>query len=560
VLVVDDSPANIEMLSLFLQKDYRVKIANSGKKALEVANSPIPPALILLDVMMPEMSGFDVCLELKKNPATQKIPVIFVTAKGDASDITNGFKVGGVDYITKPISSAVVRARVRIHLALSDQNKALEGLVVERTRQLQKVHQTIQRMNAELELQVEKRTAELSAANQALARASRLKDEFLSSMSHELRTPLTAILNISEALQEEVYGPLNEKQLKSMRTVEDSGRHLLGLINDILDLSKIEAGRFELQIDEFSLNLVFQGSVQLVNELAKTKSQIITTSCQPENLILRADSRRIKQMVVNLLSNAIKFTPFGGMIGLSAEADKVSQIVRITVMDNGIGISEEDIQKLFQPFIQLDSSLARQQAGTGLGLALVRSMANLHGGSVTVNSTPGKGSAFTITLPWANSGEAVVPIKKRTTGLLRKRSPEFPNNSPEQSPIILIADDNETNRNIFSDYLNARGFQVISASDGKEAARKASEMRPDLILMDIQMPGFDGLQATRKIRKHPDPHVATIPIIAFTALTMPGDRERSLEAGANDYLSKPVSLPVLIKTIETWLMQEEKGG
>lgn len=553
VLVVDDSPANLDMLSLILRKEYRVLAANHGQKALEIAGSDPRPSLILLDVMMPEMSGFDVCEALKQNPATQKIPVIFVTAKGDIEDIAFGFKVGGVDYITKPISSAVVRARVRIHLALSDQNRALEGLVEERTRQLILAHRTVRQMNQELEQQVEVRTKELRAANQELARASRLKDEFLSSMSHELRTPLTAVLNLAEALQEKVYGPLNEKQAKSLRTIEDSGRHLLGLINDILDLSKIEAGQLKLFIEEFPLEMICQSSIQMVNELAISKSQVITYTSQPEKILLRADARRVKQMLVNLLSNAIKFTPTGGLIGLSTTADPSTQVVSIMVMDSGVGISKEDLQKLFQPFVQLDSSLARQHQGTGLGLALVRSMASLHGGSVSVASTPGRGSTFTITLPWNLNGEISAPIKRRTTGLLRQRDGnEFPK-TEGQAPLILIADDHEGNRTTYTDYLQAHGFQVIGAANGDEAVRLASKHHPDLVLMDIQMPTMDGFQATRKIRKDPNPEVNTIPIIAFTALIMPGDRERCLEAGANDYLSKPVSLPVLLKAIETWL-------
>jgi PAS domain S-box-containing protein len=413
----------------------------------------------------------------------------------------------------------------------------------------------LQKLNAELEQRVDERTAELSTANAALARASRLKDEFLASMSHELRTPLTAVLNLSEALQEQTYGPLTEKQFKSLRTIEESGRHLLGLINDILDLSKVEAGYLNLEIDECSVVDICQSSLQLVKGMAQKKHQNISFVSKPESFQLRADTRRLKQMLVNLLSNAIKFTPEGGLIGLSVEADDIDKVVQFTVWDNGIGIATEDLPKLFRPFTQLDSGLSRQQTGTGLGLALVQRMADLHGGSVRVESTPGQGSRFTIILPWITTPLDYMTSRKRTTGFLHHQTQPLTSQSTasDTPPLILLADDNETSVNTYSDYLQAKGFQVAIAHDGEEAIRMAEKLYPDLILMDIQMPGVDGLEATRRIRKHPDQHIATIPVIALTALAMPGDRELCLGAGANEYLSKPVSLAVLIRAIETQL-------
>ena len=260
---------------------------------------------------------------------------------------------------------------------------------------------------------VEERTVELSAANAELARAARLKDEFLASMSHELRTPLTGILGLSEALQLQVYGPHNEKQLKALRSIEESGQHLLNLINDILDLSKIEAGKVELQIGAVAVAEVCQASLRMIKEIAQKKKLKVSFNLDMLVTTAQADSRRLKQMLVNLLSNAVKFTPEEGSVGLEVEGDAAHKTVRFIVWDTGIGIAPEDMPRLFRPFVQLDARLAREYSGTGLGLSLVQRMADMHGGSVTVESEPGKGSRFTITLPWAGPTEGAPALQRR---------------------------------------------------------------------------------------------------------------------------------------------------
>jgi PAS domain S-box-containing protein len=400
---------------------------------------------------------------------------------------------------------------------------------------------------------------ELSAANAALAKAARLKDEFLASMSHELRTPLTGILNLSEALQEQVYGPLNEKQLKSLHTIEESGRHLLELINDILDLSKIEAGQFDLQLEKCVVGDVCHSSLQLIKGIANKKRQQISFTINPPAIDLCADARRLKQMLFNLLDNAVKFTPVGGNIGLQVEGDTEAGVVRFSVWDTGIGIAAEDLPQLFRPFIQLDSRLARQYSGTGLGLSLVQRMADLHGGSVSVESTPGQGSRFTITLPWHTAAPTVVTTiqnqgKQNTPRqLLAGKGPGV--EAGRLPPRILLVDDNETNISTFADYLQSKGYGVILARQGSEALQAVQAMKPELILLDIQMPGMDGLEVMQRIRTAADVKVAATPIIALTALAMPGDRERCLATGANDYLCKPVNFHRLIQVIETQLVQ-----
>ncbi len=410
---------------------------------------------------------------------------------------------------------------------------------------------------------VQERTSELSVANAELARAARLKDEFLASMSHELRTPLNAILGMSEALLEQVYGELNEKQAKSLRSVEESGRHLLALINDILDLSKIGAGKLELDLGPVPVESTCQSSLRIIKELAQKKQIKVSWSFDGVVTLIRADGRRLKQILVNLLNNAVKFTPEGGLVGLEVWGDVEHQMVRLTVWDTGIGIAPQDLGRLFQPFVQLDGSLSRQYAGTGLGLALVYRMVEMHGGSITVESEVGKGSRFTVSLPWredekeANAGW---PGGERREDQAIGRGPELGTGKQRDGePVtILLAEDSEANINTVFEYLTIKGYQVVVARNGTEALERARETRPAVIVMDIQMPGMDGLEATRRFRADAD--LAKIPIIAMTALTMPGDRERCLEAGVNEYVGKPVSLKDLVRMIEEHCSKQPEGA
>jgi len=455
----------------------------------------------------------------------------------------------------------------------------LQGVMLDITER-KRVEAALEEERASLTRRVTERTAELSAANAELARAARLKDEFLASMSHELRTPLNAILGLSEALQEEVYGPLSEKQFKSLHRIEESGRHLLALINDILDVSKIEAGKLELEIGPVSVESVCRASLGLIKQTAHKKQLKVSSTFDSQVTTIQADGRRLKQILVNLLSNAVNFTPEGGTIGLEVVGDAENEAVHLTVWDTGIGISQEDLPRLFQPFVQLDSSLSRQYAGTGLGLALVHRMAEMHRGSVSMESQKGEGSRFTVSLPWRESvkdsrdkGPKLQDEGLSVTNLRSLTFQPFVLGPKDQGPsnlqpLILLAEDNEDNINTLLDYLQVKGYRVIVARNGHEAIERAREKRPDVILMDIQMPGMDGLEATRHIRADADAStglstgLAAVPIIALTALAMPGDRERCLEAGANEYLSKPVSLRGLVKVIETQLNRNltGKGG
>src|SRR5688572_7458041 len=397
---------------------------------------------------------------------------------------------------------------------------------------------------------VEERTADLSRANSNLARALRVKDEFLANMSHELRTPLNAILGLSESLGEQIAGPLNEKQQKYISTISESGHHLLSLINDILDLAKIDAGQITLDINKVDIHSVCQASLRMIKQLAQKKNQEVSLDIDPGLGMMWADERRLKQMIVNLLGNAVKFTPEHGNLGLEVRGDEEANQIAITVWDNGIGITQEDLARLFQPFVQLDSGLAREATGTGLGLALVAQMARLHGGSVNAVSEAGKGSRFTIILPWEPALAIDTASRMKITGKFRALKFDETN-----KPTILLVEDTKEVVMMLKDYLELAGYKVFTAHDGIDGIVQARHVKPDLILMDVQMPHMDGFETTRKLRS--DPSFRYTPIIALTALAMPHDRERCLEAGMDEYISKPVNLKALVRIIQSCLFEQE---
>ncbi|MCW8889726.1 MAG: ATP-binding protein [Sedimenticola sp.] len=394
---------------------------------------------------------------------------------------------------------------------------------------------------------VERRTRALNIANAELARAAKTKDMFLATMSHELRTPLTTIMGLTEMLQDALYGPVNTGQDRSLSTIMESSRHLLTLINDILDVAKVESGKMELKWDYLPIDQLVEASIRLVRQPANTKKHQLEQQIDPSVKLIQGDGRRLKQLLVNLLGNAIKFTPEGGRIGLQIVGDDEQGQVTLTVWDDGIGIDRNHLEHLFEPFVQLDNESTRRYSGTGLGLTLVKRMTQLHGGDVRVESQEGKGSRFTVSLPWSrednNAHQQKLPDAHAAESPAQHQS--------IQGTTLLLTEDNAANQAMMSDFLRLQGFKVISASSGIDALKLAYEHLPSIILMDIQLSDMDGLEVTRQLRNHPI--LANTPIIALTALAMPGDRERCLEAGMNDYLSKPVGLKEIYHRLLTYL-------
>jgi len=395
---------------------------------------------------------------------------------------------------------------------------------------------------ASLAKRVEERTAALHAANAQLVQALQSRDEFLSNVNHELRTPLTPILAFADLLQNEHYGPLNGHQKQISANIKKSAQDLLVLINTILDFSDIKAGKLTLEIESFDVNAFCRGSLRQIESAARKKDLRISCTLDSDITTIEADPRRVKQMLNHLLSNAVKFTPDGGTIGLDISGDTATRTVHFTVWDTGIGIDAAHLSQLFQPFKQIPSDLAREHEGAGIGLALVRYLAELHGGSVAVESQVGHGSRFTISLPWN-----IPPAQTETEGQPEPATVVTPPLETDERPLILVAEDNPMNLKVFCHMLNMAGYTTIMAEDGVTTVETTRQHRPALVLMDIQMPGINGLEATRRIRADAD--VGDTPIIAVTALTMPGDRERSFEAGVNEYLSKPIDMQQLLTMI-----------
>jgi signal transduction histidine kinase/ActR/RegA family two-component response regulator len=452
--------------------------------------------------------------------------------------------------------AAIGAALRRAAQTLRDTNGELERALGERDQ----THRQVRQVLKELDERVRERTAELEEARTAAESANQAKSEFLASMSHELRTPLNVVLGLVQVMHDGTIGPLTVRQQESLGSVLDSGRHLLALINEVLDLSKIEAGRLQLDIRETNVREVCEASLLMVRAEATARNLVLAMDLHEPSLPLSADPRRLKQILVNLLHNAVKFTPDGGSVSLTVSETAAPPSVCFSVRDTGVGIPPEFISRLFKSFVQIDSSLSRRHAGTGLGLALVDKMTRMHGGSVSVKSEVGRGSVFTVTLPLETGRRSATPIRPELA------RPEARGTALPGRPLVLVVDDEPTNAKMLATMLNPLNCRIATASDGAMAVDLAAAARPRLIIMDVQMPVMDGLEATRRILANPE--TARIPILALTALAMPDDRVACLEAGVTRYLTKPVRprelrqavTEILSKSLSTADRAEQSAG
>ena len=402
------------------------------------------------------------------------------------------------------------------------------------------------------EQKLEALAVNLTRANEAALAASREKSEFLARMSHELRTPMNAIIGITEMLMEDAAEADDSEQIEPLRRINRAGNHLLALINDILDLSKIEAGKMELHNTRFSLSGLMEEAVTLTRPLAEKNSNTLTVRCPAELGTMVADIVRVRQIVLNLLSNACKFTENGAVtLDVAPSSVQGREGVLISVTDTGIGMSPEQMERLFQDFMQADSSTTRKYGGTGLGLAISQRFCRMMGGSITVESVPGKGSTFQAWLPRvSNASGGAEPSAAPDDTSVPEMQPELVQSPPSaempgaraewqgsvDGPMVMVIDDDLTVRELLAKFLIREGFNVAVAASGGDGLKRARELMPAAIILDVKLPDLDGWTILGAFKEDPD--LADIPVIMLTILD---DRARGYALGAAEYLIKPVN-------------------
>jgi len=638
LLIVDDQSINIHVLYQALAPNYQVFMATGGAEALRLCRAHRPD-LLLLDVVMPDMDGHEVCRQLKAGADTRDIPVIFVTAQGDPAQEALGLDIGAADFIVKPINAAVVRARVNTHLglarsrallaatldatadgivvtnlagdvssmndnfarmwgiprALADQpdaaaiaalmqaqllapeanllgaittadgfdalalsgdrhverratplliNASVGGQVISfrDVTELRRAANQLAQLNATLESRVAARTHELEFATRQADAANRAKSDFLSNMSHEIRTPMNGVIGMAHLALRTEAGP---RQRECLNNIQTAGRQLLRIIDDVLDFSKIEAGKLDLDAVDFDLASLFDSLAIQTAHAARDKGLTLDFERDPAlPPTLRGDALRLGQMLLNYIGNAIKFTRRGTVRvrAVQQSAADAELVVRFEVEDSGIGLTDEQIAQLFQSFHQADASTTREFGGTGLGLAITKRLALLMGGAVGVDSRFGHGSRFWFTARLCPGAALPAPASA------------LPASVPADAfrcARVLVVEDNPLNRELAVGLLEDVGALAFTAGDGCEAIALLDVETIDCVLMDIQMPVMDGLRATRLMRANP--RTAAIPVLAMTGNARAEDRVRCLDAGMNDFMTKPVVPDHLYATLAKWL-------
>ena len=497
VLAIDDSSfMRKKIKNILAPRRYNLFLAESAEKGLELLKEN-NINLILVDVELNGMSGTEFLEVIKKDEKFAKIPVIAISGNDSSHIVSRLLKHGASDFIKKPFIIEEFLLKCDLH--------------IENYKNL---------------LLLEKKTEELK-------RAQEVKSRFLANMSHEIRTPLNAILGFIQLLQKK---ELDEESKKYIDVIADSSQSLLSVLNDILDLSKIEAGKLNIEKIEFEPTKEFKNIIELFKVKADEKNIKLVCSFNTPYYI-KSDPVRIKQVLLNLLSNAIKFTPENKKIYVNIEI-KENKLC-ISVKDEGIGIPKDKIDKIFEPFTQADDSTTRKFGGTGLGLSISSQIIKLLGGELKVKSQENKGSEFYVEIPIE-----IVDKKKQTKNIIENK---------EVSGKILIVEDNPANQMFLKVILDKLNLKHKTAYNGKEAVEIYQKENFDLILMDENMPIMNGIEATKKIRELEKETNKHIPIIAVTANALTGDKERFLEAGFDDYIPKPVDIKLLKEVMGKFL-------
>lgn len=512
ILIVDDEKANLKILSELLGVDAEVSVAKSGTQGIWKALKLLPD-LILLDIVMPEMDGFETIKKLQDNRDLADIPVIFITGLDTADNEKYGLDLGALDYIRKPFNASVVKTRIATHLKLIKQTKTLKELSVK------------------------------------LMEADEAKSRFLANMSHEIRTPLTAIIGYAEVMQQNELADMNNDQ--AIDIIANSGKHLLNLINDILDLSKIEAEKLQIE----SLPIVLPNLLDEIRGLVSPKVaeknlcfNIEVAYPIPSHIV--TDPTRLKQILINLINNAVKFTQSGSV---RLMVSTTPQCMVFNVVDTGIGIFQQQQDKIFSAFEQADVSVTRRFGGTGLGLNISKYLARKLGGDLTVTSVPRLGSDFKASITLIEGEDARTITNDKEFDALVQGHQVKQGSVSSLSGHLLLAEDQKELRMLIKMMLNKLGLQVTEVENGKQLLEAALEHDFDLILSDIHMPEMGGEEAIAKMQ------AAGIdtPTIALTANAMKHEVEQYLNNGFTDHLSKPIHREEFHRKLALYL---SKGG
>jgi len=504
ILIVDDDKFNLMYLNNLLGQEFTLFMARDGKEAIEKA-SKYTPDLILLDIIMPGMDGYQVLSILKKSEKTQKIPVIFITGLSSNEDEKKGLALGAEDYISKPFNDTIVLLRIRNQLKIINNMRLI----------------------------IEKELAE---------KTSRAKSEFLSRMSHEIRTPLNAIIGMTNLARN---SDDSEKRNNYLEKSAVASGELLRLIEDVLNISDLRDGEFNINNNEFQFDNMLQSVLEKTSTMTKRKNQTFLTSIDPSlPKIIIGDDRRLAQVIDKLLSNARKFTPDNGEIRLNAfvvntENDQLT--IQIDVTDNGIGIPKDKQDIIFLAFEQADGGIDRKYDGAGLGLHISKTIIEKMGGKIWVESELGKGSKFSFTFP---ARMKLLDTKTAASASLSGMT-------------MLLVDDIEINREIVMAILEETQIQFVCAANGSEAVEifKSNPAKFNIILMDINMPEMDGTEATRQIRALGTKEGTRVPIIALTANTSSENVKNYLAAGMTDHIGKPAVFDEIIRKINLYINQ-----
>ncbi|MGQ0592140.1 MAG: response regulator [Gammaproteobacteria bacterium] len=527
ILVVDDLPENhLVYQTVLAELGQNLILARSGAEALQrVLEHEF--AVILLDVNMPDMTGLETAALIRRRKKAAHTPIIFITAYADEAETAEGYALGAVDYIPSPVVPEILRTKVKVFVeldrmraVLAQSRQRLEQRVAERTAELQASNE---RLQAEI---TERRRAE-----EALREADRHKDEFLAMLAHELRNPLAPIRNSVEVLQRL---ELEEPKLDWARTAIDRQvRQLTRLVDDLLDVSRISRGKISLQKAPIELTMIVERAIETSRPVIEARRHHLSVALPAEPMYLEGDLARLAQALGNVLHNAAKYTEEGGRIGLTAERTAGHVVLR--VRDTGVGIPAAVLPYVFDLFTQGDRALDRAQGGLGIGLALVKKLVELHGGRVEASSPgPGQGSEFTLRLPTGTGPPAAVT----------------PSASEAAAPCgrlrILVVDDNTDSAESMAILLGLEGHETRTALDGPAALEAAEVFRPEVILLDIGLPGMDGYEVARRLRT--ELHMVETVLIAMTGYGHEQDRREAQAAGFNHHLVKPVD-PVALQRI-----------